>query len=152
MFIVTAFLFLCVEKYKPFNPSCFCVCVWIVFLLGGGEDKGRLWWWEQEGKATIPENRRVLNKHHWRCIWAAQSKHNVAAIVCVSYIIPFPLSLALPQEHMPESSCLPAAEDICHHCHNISSPVQVILCGFFMPPSCPVSCAACHLFRLHGET
>lgn len=61
---------------------------------------------------------------------------------CVSCIIPFPLSLTLPHKHMPESSCLPAAEDICHDCHNISSAIHVVLLSL-VPPSCPVSSAAC---------
>lgn len=57
-------------------------CV-LCFLPGGGKDKGRLWWWEQEGKTTVSQNCRVLNKHHRRRIWATQSKDNVPAIICV---------------------------------------------------------------------
>lgn len=92
-----------------------------VLLLGGGEDKGRLWWWEQEGKATIPENRRVLHKHHWRCIWATQGKSNVAAI---EGFIHHPISMISPTPTQAHAREQPSPRSWGH----LSSLSQYFLC------------------------
>lgn len=126
-----------------------------IFLPGGGEDKGRLWWWEQKGKATIAQNRRVLNKHHWRRFWATQSKNNGAATICVSCIIHFPV-YSHTCTSLRADMCLPAAQDIFHppSNHNISSPAQLIPFGSFIQPSFASlsSLVACNLGRLYRET
>ena len=129
---------------------CVCVlCVFSLFLPGGGEDKGRLWRWEQEGEATISQNRRVLDKHHRRRLRATQSKESRR--LCASSPSRSPASPTLLHTHMhmprDRASCLPAAPDMCHQ---IPTRVLPLSLWTSSPPflySCP-PVSACHLAGL----